>query len=109
MPRRSTTCRSDETTIGSPSSVYGRTIALSIAWNFAWVSAIIHQHGREENRALLAKVFRALSPGGGCYGDPKTRDPERVLRDVRDGLVGVESAEIEASLKAIEEQLSRKS
>jgi len=32
--------------------------------DFAWVSAIIHQNSREENRALLAKVFDALEPGG---------------------------------------------
>jgi N-methylhydantoinase B len=37
-------------------------------------------------------TYRALSPGGGGYGDPRTRDPERVLRDVRDGLVSIESA-----------------
>lgn len=33
-------------------------------FDFAWISAIIHQHGREENRALFAKVSRALEPGG---------------------------------------------
>ena len=32
--------------------------------DLAWVSAIIHQHGREENRALFAKVSKALQPGG---------------------------------------------
>ena len=32
-------------------------------------------------------TYRALSPGGGGYGDPRTRDPARVLRDVRDGVV----------------------
>jgi SAM-dependent methyltransferase len=32
--------------------------------NFAWVSAIIHQHSREDSRELFAKVFRALQPGG---------------------------------------------
>jgi SAM-dependent methyltransferase len=32
--------------------------------DYAWVSAICHQHSRQENRALFAKVFRALSPGG---------------------------------------------
>ena len=32
-------------------------------------------------------------PGGGGFGDPRRRDPERVLRDVRDGLVSVGSAE----------------
>ena len=31
--------------------------------DFAWVSAIIHQHSREESRQLFAKVFRALEPG----------------------------------------------
>ena len=36
---------------------------------------------------------RALSPGGGGYGDPRTRDPARVLRDVRDGVVSVAGAE----------------
>ena len=32
--------------------------------DFAWVSAIIHQFGREESQALYANVFRALEPGG---------------------------------------------
>jgi predicted O-methyltransferase YrrM len=32
--------------------------------DFAWVSAIAHQHSREHNRALYAKVFAALEPGG---------------------------------------------
>jgi len=33
-----------------------------------------------------------LSPGGGGFGDPLTRLPAAVLRDVRDGLVSPESA-----------------
>ena len=32
--------------------------------DFAWVSAICHQHSRQHNRELFAKVFRALMPGG---------------------------------------------
>ncbi len=32
--------------------------------DYAWVSAIVHQHSREHNRALFAKVYAALSPGG---------------------------------------------
>lgn len=32
--------------------------------DFAWVSAICHQHDREHNRALFAKVLAALQPGG---------------------------------------------
>jgi N-methylhydantoinase B len=36
--------------------------------------------------------FVTQSPGGGGYGDPLARDPERVLRDVRDGIVSKETA-----------------
>ncbi len=32
--------------------------------DFAWVSAICHQHSRRHNRELFAKVCKALSPGG---------------------------------------------
>jgi N-methylhydantoinase B len=34
-----------------------------------------------------------LSPGGGGFGDPRTRDPALVLRDVRDGVVSAAAAE----------------
>lgn len=37
--------------------------------------------------------YRSLSPGGGGFGDPMTRDPARVLRDVRDGIVSKQAAE----------------
>ena len=32
------------------------------------------------------------SPGGGGFGDPLDRDIDRVLRDVRDGVVSIEAA-----------------
>jgi len=32
--------------------------------DFAWVSAICHQHSRRHNRELFAKVYQALAPGG---------------------------------------------
>jgi len=32
--------------------------------DFAWVSAIVHQNSREQNRALFESVFNALTPGG---------------------------------------------
>jgi N-methylhydantoinase B len=38
-------------------------------------------------------IFRLDTPGGGGYGDPLARDPERVLADVREGLVSRETAE----------------
>ena len=37
--------------------------------------------------------FRLDTPGGGGYGDPLTRQPERVLLDVRDGALSAEAAE----------------
>ncbi len=37
-------------------------------------------------------VFRYLTNGGGGWGDPLEREPERVLRDVRDGYVSIEGA-----------------
>ncbi len=38
-------------------------------------------------------IFRLDSPGGGGYGDPRARPAERVLADVREGLVSREAAE----------------
>ena len=32
--------------------------------DLAWVSAIIHQHSRAQNRRLFARIHRALAPGG---------------------------------------------
>ncbi|MCL1919582.1 MAG: acetylserotonin O-methyltransferase [Kiritimatiellaeota bacterium] len=40
------------------------TDELPTGCDFAWVSAIIHQFGREQARALYAKIRRALDPGG---------------------------------------------
>jgi N-methylhydantoinase B len=38
-------------------------------------------------------IFRLDTPGGGGYGDPRAREAERVLIDVRDGNVSAEAAE----------------
>jgi precorrin-6B methylase 2 len=40
------------------------TDALPPGADLAWVSAIVHQNSRQQNRALFAKVFAALAPGG---------------------------------------------
>ncbi|SLN64875.1 hydantoinase B/oxoprolinase family protein [Oceanibacterium hippocampi] len=37
-------------------------------------------------------VLRLITPSGGGFGDPLERDPARVLEDVRDGFVSLESA-----------------
>jgi len=34
----------------------------------------------------------AETPGGGGWGDPRDRDREAVVRDVRDGVISVEAA-----------------
>src|SRR3954447_16628744 len=38
-------------------------------------------------------VFRLDTPGGGGHGDPVTREPERVLADIREGFVSPDVAE----------------
>ncbi|MCL6563726.1 MAG: hydantoinase B/oxoprolinase family protein [Firmicutes bacterium] len=46
------------------------------------------------NRKLMpGDVVRFYLPGGGGYGPPSRRDPERVLADVRDGVVSKAAAE----------------
>ena len=37
-------------------------------------------------------MLRYVNNGGGGWGDPLTRDPELVKRDVRDGYVTIEGA-----------------
>jgi N-methylhydantoinase B len=37
--------------------------------------------------------LRTVTPGGGGWGDPLTRDPDRVARDVAEGLVSPDRAE----------------
>jgi trans-aconitate methyltransferase len=46
--------------------------------DFAWVSAICHQHSREHNRELFAKVFRALAPGGRIAIRDMVMEPDHV-------------------------------
>ena len=37
---------------------------LPMGCDFAWISAIIHQHDRAQSRELYSKALRALNPGG---------------------------------------------
>jgi SAM-dependent methyltransferase len=45
--------------------------------DLAWVSAIVHQHSRQHNRALFQKVFEALQPGGRIAIRDIVMDPDR--------------------------------
>ena len=47
--------------------------------DFAWVSAIVHQHSREHNRELFAKVHAALRAGRADH-DPRHRHGARPHR-----------------------------
>jgi len=40
------------------------TDAMPTGCDLAWVSAIVHQNSRAQNRAMFKKIFRALRPGG---------------------------------------------
>ncbi len=42
--------------------------------------------------ASKGDTFIVVGPAGGGYGDPKKRDPERVLADVLDGFVSIDDA-----------------
>jgi N-methylhydantoinase B len=47
----------------------------------------------EETFLKKGDVFERVACGGGGFGDPLERDPEKVLADVRKGLVSLGSAE----------------
>ena len=38
-------------------------------------------------------MIRVVTGNGGGFGDPKKRDPDRVRRDVRNGLISPERAQ----------------
>ena len=56
--------------------------------DFAWVSAICHQHSREENRLLLAKICRVLEPGGVIAIRDVVMEPDRT-RPIQGALFAV--------------------
>ena len=43
-------------------------------------------------RTLPPTRLKALSPGGGGWGDPLERDPEAVFQDIRNGVVSLQAA-----------------
>jgi N-methylhydantoinase B len=62
---------------------------------------VIVNPGREDEQHMLkanahplaaGSVVELRTGGGGGFGDPRERDPERVRRDVSDGFVTVEAA-----------------
>ena len=76
-----------------------------------------------QRRAGRPRVYRRLAPGdrmrfvlsgGGGYGDPFARDPERVLADVEQGYVSIERAEedygvvIEAAAMTVDADATRR-
>jgi SAM-dependent methyltransferase len=45
--------------------------------DLAWLSAIIHQNGPEQNEALFGRIFRALVPGGRLLVRDHVMEPDR--------------------------------
>jgi N-methylhydantoinase B len=50
------------------------------------------RHGRAKQDVVAGDVVRIVTGGGGGYGDPLEREPERVAADVLDGYVSVDDA-----------------
>ena len=50
------------------------------------------------------EIVSLRSGGGGGWGDPRGRDPERVLGDVRNGFIGAEEARTHYGVTVIEDQ-----
>jgi N-methylhydantoinase B len=51
------------------------------------------------------QALRHRTAGGGGYGDPRERDPVKVLDDVRDGKVTIEGAARDYGVKIINKPL----
>lgn len=57
------------------------------------VGGTYHWFGRDPEWATApGAVWRYVTNGGGGWGDARTREPSRVLRDVRDGYATIEGA-----------------
>jgi N-methylhydantoinase B len=50
--------------------------------------------GKGQQTVPPGERLRLELPGGGGFGDPRERDPERTRDDVRDGLVSARAAEM---------------
>lgn len=61
--------------------------------DFADLDGRLEPKASEETYLRKGDVFERVACGGGGFGDPLERDPELVLADVQNGLVGARSAE----------------
>jgi N-methylhydantoinase B len=62
-----------------------------------------HLGNTDALRLAYGDVLRIVSPAGGGRGDPFTRDPAQVLRDVRAGLVTVDAAARDYGVAIVED------
>jgi N-methylhydantoinase B len=60
--------------------------------------------GKGQQTIPPGERLRLELPGGGGFGEPRERDPERVEADVRDGLVSAETAAKVYGLPRLREQ-----
>jgi N-methylhydantoinase B len=69
------------------------TVGLTLAELAGADGRVEHLPSKSEGTLGRDDVFAFYPPGGGGYGDPLDREPERVLADVLDGAVTVEGAQ----------------
>lgn len=70
---------------------FGRCGGMSGRGGGLWLDSKAVEHGVYRKLAPGQRV-RFVMTGGGGYGNPLEREPDRVLADVRDGKVSIESA-----------------
>lgn len=70
---------------------FGRCGGMSGRGGGLWLDSQAVEHGVYRKLAPGQRV-RFVMTGGGGYGNPLEREPDRVLADVRDGKVSIESA-----------------
>ena len=59
---------------------------------------------------MQASIYRELlvinMPGGGGFGDPKERDPKKIIEDLKMGLIDVKTAKLQYNFT--EEEIAKK-
>ncbi len=66
--------------------------------------SVVRLSGKDTIHLDEGDVVVINTPGGGGYGDPRTRDPRLVLEDVRDGKVSPQSARSVYGVRVVERE-----
>jgi N-methylhydantoinase B len=72
-----------------PLGLFGGSSAAS---GKAILNGVTEMHSKTTYHISEGDIIELLTPGGAGYGSPLDREPDRVLKDVQDGLVSLENA-----------------